>query len=139
MKKTALVAYATAVMLAGGVSLSAAQDPAPAPAPHTPTPQATAPQTPADRAADRADDANAKTLTGELVKVDVDAKTIAIKDASGTEQTFSYTDATDVSDSQTGVSGLATKAGAKVKVHYSGEGSTRVATKIEMDDDKDKK
>jgi Cu/Ag efflux protein CusF len=137
MKKAqTLIAFVTAAALAGGVNLSAAQDPAQrpqAPRPEAPRPEATAPQAPADRAADAG--AEHKFMRGELVKVDVDAKTITIKHMNGAMQSFRYSDATEVAESQDGVSGLATKAGTKVKVHFTGEGEARMATKIEVDAD----
>lgn len=72
------------------------------------------------------------TARGELVKVDMDSKQLVIKDADGIEQTFRYTDRTEVTGSKESVAGLATKTGSRVIVHYTGEKAERTATKIEV-------
>ena len=76
--------------------------------------------------------AKAETVKGELVKVDADAKSITIKGADGVETQFAYNDTTEVAGGRDGVAGLATKAGSKVTVHFSGTGATKTATKIEV-------
>jgi hypothetical protein len=117
MKKANTFAAIAAVTFLG-ISSAYAQDPAPQPRPE---PQAQAAQPAAD----------AKSVSGELVKVDAEAKKIAIKGADGTEQMFAYSDATEVTGAE-GVAGLATKAGTRVTVHFTGEGDARTATKIEV-------
>jgi hypothetical protein len=72
------------------------------------------------------------TAKGELVRVDPDAKTLAIKTASGTEMQFKYTDATSVTGAEKGVAGLATMSGAQLTVSFRIEGTSNVATKIEV-------
>ena len=81
--------------------------------------------------------AEAKTLTGRLVRVDSDRMAIFIKGADDQEQRFRYTDATKVIGAQEQVSGLATKAGSLVTVHYTeGAGDVLVATKVQFDEKK---
>lgn len=72
------------------------------------------------------------TLRGELVKVDTDSMTLAVKAADGIEYTFRYNEQTEVSGGLEGVAGLATKSGSSVIVHYTGEKENRTATKIEV-------
>ena len=71
-------------------------------------------------------------LTGELVTVDVNARTFAIKTAAEGEVKFSYTDTTEIVGAEKGSSGLAAKPGAEVTVHYDSHGTARVATRIEI-------
>ena len=71
-------------------------------------------------------------LVGELVTVDVNAKTFAIKTSSEGEVKFSYTDTTEIIGAEKGASGLAATPGAEVTVHYDSHGTARVATKIEV-------
>jgi hypothetical protein len=72
--------------------------------------------------------------TGHLVKVNTDDMTIVIKGADDQEQEFRYTDNTKVIGAQEQVSGLATKAGSLVTVHFTqGTGDTRIATKVQFD------
>ena len=71
-------------------------------------------------------------LRGELIKVDIDKMQLVVKDADGMEQTFRYTSQTEVTGGDEGVAGLATKAGSRVIVHYTGEKENRTATKIEV-------
>jgi hypothetical protein len=107
----------------------AGQAPAQTPPPSTPpSTQAPAPM-PEPRAA------RAEKVTGELVKVDDVAKKLTIKGADGIETDFAYSDATEVAGG-TGIAGLATKAGAKVTVHFKSEAGVKTATKIETSDKK---
>lgn len=69
-------------------------------------------------------------VVGELMRVDPDAKTIAIKTAAGVEQTFRYTDSTAVTGAEKSVAGLATMSGAQVTVSYRVEGNANIATAI---------
>ena len=71
------------------------------------------------------------TAKGRLVKVDTDTMTIVIKGEDDQEQEFRYTDATKVVGAQEQVSGLSTKAGSVVMVHFiQGAGDARIATKV---------
>ena len=77
------------------------------------------------------------TAKGRLSRVDSDLMTIVIKDADGEEQEFRYTDATKVVGAQEQVSGLSTRAGALVTIHFiQGAGENRIATKVHFDDEK---
>jgi Cu/Ag efflux protein CusF len=69
---------------------------------------------------------------GELSKVDPDAKTLSIKMAGGAEMLFRYTDQTTVTGGEKTVAGLATKSGAQVAVSYRVEGTSNIATRIEV-------
>ena len=69
-------------------------------------------------------------------RVDADAKKITIKGADGVETEFAYSAATEVAGGREGVSGLATKSGSKVTVHYTSDMGTKTATKIEVSGDK---
>jgi 3-oxoacyl-(acyl-carrier-protein) synthase len=82
--------------------------------------------------AEKAKDAAVQTMRGELTKVDVDAKMISIKSADGTETQFTYTDDTEVTGAQKNVAGLATQTGWRVTVTYITTGTTKAATKIEV-------
>lgn len=104
-------------------------------------PQPQQPQTPqiqpAPQADMRSDVAEPKTATGQLVRVDNDAMTIVIKGADDQEQSFRYTDNTKVVGAQEQISGLSTKTGSLVTVHFTqGAGETRIATKVQFDEKK---
>ena len=65
--------------------------------------------------------------TGRLVKVNTDDMTIVIKGADDQEQEFRYTDATKVIGAQEQVSGLSTKAGSLVTIHFTQGAATRAS------------
>lgn len=69
------------------------------------------------------------TATGELVRVDVRAKTLAVKATDGREMSFSFTDETKISGASS-PAGLATMEGAQVTVRYAEK--DRVATDIQI-------
>jgi hypothetical protein len=71
-------------------------------------------------------------VVGELTRVNPDAKTIAVKTAAGGEMVFNYTDMTTVVGAEKNVAGLATMNGAQVTVNYRVEGSSNIATSIEV-------
>jgi hypothetical protein len=71
-------------------------------------------------------------ISGELVSLDSDKKTLTIKTDAGAEMTFSYSDATEILGADKGVSGLATMSGSTVTVTYKLHGTANVATKIEV-------
>jgi hypothetical protein len=120
----------TAVALLSAPAFALAQDPpSPAQPPSSPRPAGPPPSAQPPMASDTA---KALKAEGELVKVDADAKTITIKGDAGADQTFTYTDATDVKGAREGVAGLATKSGSKVKVEYKDAGGVKTATKIEV-------
>ncbi len=89
-------------------------------------------QAPADPAAGPAQAAPAvATAQGELIEVDAKASTMSIKTSTG-DMKFSYDAQTKVSGAQKGVAGLATMAGSQVSVQYRKDGSTNIATTIEV-------
>jgi hypothetical protein len=69
---------------------------------------------------------------GQLLKVDANAKTIAIRTPQGAQMQFSYTDDTKVTGADESVAGLATMAGADLTVHYTKKQQDNVATQIEV-------
>ena len=71
-------------------------------------------------------------MIGELVSVDENAKTFAIKTAAEGEVKFSYSETTEIVGAEKGASGLAANPGAEVTVHYDSHGTARVATRIEV-------
>ncbi len=71
-------------------------------------------------------------MVGELVTVDENARTFAIKTAAEGEVKFSYSETTVIVGLDKGASGLAAKPGTEVTVHYDSHGTARVATKIEV-------
>ena len=73
-----------------------------------------------------------QTISGELVKVDTEKKTLSVKMADGAEWTFDYTGSTEISGSKKGEQGLATSAGSKVVVHYTTADDKKTATKVEI-------
>ena len=73
---------------------------------------------------------DAKSASGELRNVDLVAKTLTIKDAAGKEQTFSFTDSTEVAGAS-GSQGLSNQQGNQVIVHYL-EQDRHTAVRIEM-------
>ena len=70
-------------------------------------------------------------VTGELVSVDEDAKTLTVKTASEGEVKFSYSEKTVITGAEKIVSGLA-GAGSEVTVTYDSHGTAKVATRIEV-------
>ena len=74
----------------------------------------------------------ATSVQGDLLRVDPDAKTITVQPAQGADQEFKYTDDTKVVGGDKGVAGLATMKGSRVTVTFKTEGTSRVATQIEI-------
>ena len=73
-------------------------------------------------------------VTGDLVKVDAEAKLLTIKAADGGELEFKYDDKTEVSGAKDGAAGLANMKEGRVTVHFKEDAQTkaRTATKIEI-------
>jgi hypothetical protein len=69
---------------------------------------------------------------GQLMRVDANARMIAIRTSEGSQMRFSYTDDTKVIGADEGVSGLATMAGTDVTIHYFKNQTENVATQIEV-------
>lgn len=132
--KATLASFVVMTAIAAPV-LAQAPRPAPVPDPQAPTQDDRRPPQ-IDMSAVVDDKTTAK---GRLVKVDTDTMTIVIKDEDNQEQEFRYTDATKVVGAQEQVSGLSTKAGSKVMVHFlRGAGDTRIATKVHFTDEEEK-
>jgi hypothetical protein len=96
------------------------------------TPQSSQPQ-----ASQKAQAQEMAPVRGELLRVDTEAKTLAVKTSDGTEIQFAYTDQTEVTGAEKGVAGLATMSGVQVTVHYQkqeagAKGPAYAATKIEV-------
>jgi hypothetical protein len=72
-----------------------------------------------------------QTFQGSLVKVDPETKMLTAKGADNKEMQFSYTDQTEVLGQEKTIQGLATKAGAPLKITYRVERGANRATKIE--------
>jgi hypothetical protein len=69
---------------------------------------------------------------GQLLKVDANARTVAIRTVEGTQMQFNYTDDTKVTGTGESVAGLATMAGTDVTVHFIKKQQDNVATRIEV-------
>ena len=73
----------------------------------------------------------AQTASGELVSVDVAAKTLVLKPASGANMTFSFTDETKITGAQN-PAGLATMEGSQATVRYTTKDRVQTATEIQI-------
>jgi hypothetical protein len=71
-------------------------------------------------------------VSGELVSVAADTKTLVVKTAADKEMTFIYTEQTEITGADKGAAGLATAKGSMVTVHYTMRGTSNVAAKIEV-------
>jgi hypothetical protein len=69
---------------------------------------------------------------GELLKVDISARTIVIRTDEGQQLLFSYTDDTKVTGADRGVVGLATMAGTYLTVQFVVQNDMKVATHIDV-------
>jgi hypothetical protein len=74
---------------------------------------------------------DAQVATGELRSVDLQAKTLTIKNAAGDEQTFSFTDSTDIAGAS-GSQGLSNQQGNQVIVRYLEQDGHHTAVRIEI-------
>ena len=119
--RLASFALASSLLLAGASSTAQAQDPAP--------PQDKAPAAPQEKAKDPA---AAKSIAGELVKVDTEKKTLSVKMSDGAEWAFDYTSQTEITGANKGEQGLATAEGSKVVVTYTTSDDKKIATKVEV-------
>ncbi len=73
-----------------------------------------------------------KMAQGELVRVDTENHTLAIKNAEGNEIEFQYNSETKVVGVSDGVQGLSTRTGTRLMVHYQEQANQKLATKIEI-------
>ena len=73
-----------------------------------------------------------KSASGELLRVDSNAKTFTIKSDEGKEMDFYYSDQTVVVGGEKGVQGLSSSMGKKLMVFYTEAEGKRQAVRIEM-------
>lgn len=73
----------------------------------------------------------AATAQGELVSVDVSAKTLVIKPATGQNMQFSFNDDTKITGA-TNAAGLATMEGSQATVKYTTKDRVQTATEIQI-------
>ncbi|MBP1601500.1 MAG: hypothetical protein H6Q06_1651 [Acidobacteria bacterium] len=73
-----------------------------------------------------------KSASGELLRVDSDAKTFTIKSDEGKEMDFYYSDQTVVVGGEKGVQGLSSKTGSKLEVFYTEAEGKFQAVRIEI-------
>ena len=71
------------------------------------------------------------TAQGELVSVDVSAKTLVIKPASGQNMTFSFNDETKITGANS-PAGLATMEGSQATIKYTTKDRVQTATEIQI-------
>jgi maltose-binding protein MalE len=70
-------------------------------------------------------------IQGELIDVDIDAKTLSIRTAEGTVR-FHYTDGTAVSGAQDIIASLGSETGVRVTVLFTEQDEMKTATHIEV-------
>jgi hypothetical protein len=70
--------------------------------------------------------------TGELIALDDQARTFAIRTEADMEMKFSYTEQTEIVGADKGVAGLSPKTAPRLVVHYGVHGTANTATKIEV-------
>ena len=73
-----------------------------------------------------------KAFEGALVKIDTEAKMLTAKGTDNKDWQFAYTDRTQIMGPDKSIQGLATKAGAKLKITYRVEQGVNHATRIEV-------
>ena len=71
-------------------------------------------------------------VTGQLLSLDTNSKTLVVKTTGDTEMKFSFSEATEIVGAEKGAAGLASVSGAIVTVTYDVHGTANVATKIEV-------
>jgi hypothetical protein len=69
---------------------------------------------------------------GELLKVDISARTIVVRTEQGAQMLFSYTDDTKVTGAENGVVGLAAMAGTYLTVQFLRKSEMNIATHIDV-------
>jgi len=99
--------------------------------PLTVSAQQAAPGGPAAPAAPAQQAPAAATAQGELVSVDVSAKTLVIKPTSGANMTFSFTDQTKITGADS-AAGLATMEGSQATVKYTTKDRVMTATEVSI-------
>ncbi len=71
-------------------------------------------------------------ISGELKKVDPDAKQITVTTADGSDMQFVYNDETKCTGAQETIEGLSGSSGSKVTVYYRDENQQKIATRIDV-------
>jgi len=121
-----LVAMGAVTLMTYGTALAQA----PAQPPSAP-PSSVSPAVPPSSSAGAQADTQLQTATGELVSIDAKESTMKVKTATG-EVTIKYDDSTKVSGASRNTAGLATMSGSQVTVRYKKDGSSNVASSIEV-------
>ena len=93
---------------------------------------AVAAQQPPQKSQQREEKKTLEPVTGELLSVDTDSKTLVIRTTEDTEMKFSFSEDTEIVGAEKGAAGLATVSGATLTVTYQQHGTANVATKIEV-------
>jgi hypothetical protein len=71
-------------------------------------------------------------ITGEILSINTETKTLVVKTTPDSEMKFTYSDETEIVGADKGTEGLATKAGSIVTVSYDVHGTANIALKIEV-------
>jgi hypothetical protein len=121
-----LVAMGAVTLMTYGTALAQA----PSQPPSAP-PSSVSPAAPPSSSAGAQADTQLQTATGELVSIDAKESTMKVKTATG-EVTIKYDDDTKVSGASRNTAGLATMSGSQVTVRYKKDGSSNVASSIEV-------
>lgn len=121
-----LVAMGAVTLMTYGTALAQA----PSQPPSAP-PSSVSPAAPPSPSAGAQADTQLQTATGELVSIDAKESTMKVKTATG-EVTIKYDDDTKVSGASRNTAGLATMSGSQVTVRYKKDGSSNVASSIEV-------
>jgi|RhiMethySRZTD1v2_1073278.scaffolds.fasta_scaffold61200_4 hypothetical protein len=91
---------------------------------------------PAGQAPERGGGGQAQTATGQLAKVDTNAKEITIKGADNKEMVITWNDQTQITGVDGGAQGLSGKTGATLRVTYQSRGGGNLASRIEVQEAK---
>jgi ABC-type Fe3+-hydroxamate transport system substrate-binding protein len=126
-KIVVLAIFIAALSLAACSSEQPAAQSNTAKTPSQPQPLAQAPTTPAAPPSD----ASTETTTGKLQNVDLTAKTMVIKDADGQDQTFKFSESTEIVG-VAGAQGLSGEQGNQVIIHHVMRDGARQAVRIEI-------
>ena len=123
-----LVAMGAVTLMTYGSALA---QQAPAQPPQAPPSSVSPAVPPASSSASAQADPQTLTATGELVSIDAKDSTMKVKTATG-EVTIKYDDDTKVTGASRNTAGLATMSGSQVVVRYKKEGTSNVASSIEV-------
>src|SRR5262245_28891756 len=78
-----------------------------------------------------------KSFSGTLTKVDTEKRIVTVKGTGNQpEMTFMYDEKTQVTGAEKTVQGLAEKSGAELKITYREQGTSLIATRIEVSEAK---